>query len=532
MKTPNPDSNPSRPWASSLLRKACGLLALPLFAAWSVPSASAYTVPNTSDLLFSANTDSLPASGNTGNWAATTPAAGIFNTIGTPTVDSVGTTPVKWEKNVAYGTGYYNTWTWTSPVAVNGVSAVAVVKPVRIATNLRGWTPVIDVLFGAFRLGVLNDTGVVILTRSNPSGTQTQVNSSTAIPDGQSTVLSAVVQPDGSYQVWANGTSIMTGTALTGGVTSLVNGARRLVCVGCSQDDTSATLNGDIGDVLMWKVALAPADRTALENDLMAKFHAGASYPANTITASSTGTGGTISPTGSATVQYEADKTYTITSSFGYSVDVVVDGVSQGSIGSYTFNDVVAAHTIAANYTLRPTRTISGTVTAATGGAPVSGATVSVRYTSGAMASQTATSDASGNYTMTVPTGTYYVCASKTAYLISAESATNATGDQTINFSLAQKLHLNGAVRNIPQMENLLFAADTNDMGAVGTQGNWPTLYCTYPGISTLTAIVSPLVQKQRGLKYDYNLRADNDGYRLNTASVQNSIPTSGASVV
>ena len=33
MKTPNPQSNSSRPWANFLLRKACGLLSLPLLAA-------------------------------------------------------------------------------------------------------------------------------------------------------------------------------------------------------------------------------------------------------------------------------------------------------------------------------------------------------------------------------------------------------------------------------------------------------------------------------------------------------------------
>ena len=57
-----------------------------------------------------------------------------------------------------------------------------------------------------------------------------------------------------------------------------------------------------------------------------------------------------------------------------YSADVVVDSVSQGDIGTYTFTDVVAAHTITVNYSALPTRTISGNVSAAAGG----GATVSV----------------------------------------------------------------------------------------------------------------------------------------------------------
>jgi hypothetical protein len=199
------------------------------------------------------------------------------------------------------------------------------------------------------------------------------VDSTTSLPEGQSTVLSAVVQPNGSYEVWANGVSIMTGGALSGGVTSLTNGTRRLVCIGTSQDDTSATFNGNIGDVFMWKVALDSTSRTTLEADLMAKFRAGAAFLPGTITPSSSGGGGSISPAVATTVQYEADQTFTITRNFGYVVDVVVDGVSQGNIDSYTFNDSVGDHTIAANFSALPTRTISGNVVAAPGGGAAGG---------------------------------------------------------------------------------------------------------------------------------------------------------------
>ena len=77
----------------------------------------------------------------------------------------------------------------------------------------------------------------------------------------------------------------------------------------------------------------------------MAKFHAGASYPAKTITASTYRGGGTISPTGAVSVPYEADQTFTITKNYGYAADVVVDGVSQGDISSYTFTAVTAERT-------------------------------------------------------------------------------------------------------------------------------------------------------------------------------------------
>ncbi len=62
----------------------------------------------------------------------------------------------------------------------------------------------------------------------------------------------------------------------------------------------------------------------------------------------SAGTGGTISPTGAVSVDYGANQPFTITANTGYSIsNVTVDGVSQGAISSYTFNNVTAAHTIA-----------------------------------------------------------------------------------------------------------------------------------------------------------------------------------------
>ncbi len=45
--------------------------------------------------------------------------------------------------------------------------------------------------------------------------------------------------------------------------------------------------------------------------------------------------------------------------------DVVVDGVSQGPIGTYTFSNVTAAHTIAATFEVN---TYTLTYTAGTGG--------------------------------------------------------------------------------------------------------------------------------------------------------------------
>src|SRR5262249_13937407 len=67
------------------------------------------------------------------------------------------------------------------------------------------------------------------------------------------------------------------------------------------------------------------------------------------ITASA-GAGGTIAP-GSVSVACGGSQTYTITPGSCASIqDVVVDGVSQGAIASYTFSNVTANHTISATF--------------------------------------------------------------------------------------------------------------------------------------------------------------------------------------
>lgn len=67
-----------------------------------------------------------------------------------------------------------------------------------------------------------------------------------------------------------------------------------------------------------------------------------------TITAS-VGTGGNITPSGATTVLEGGLQTYTISADPGYKIkDVKVDGVSQGAITTYTFNNVTSNHTIEA----------------------------------------------------------------------------------------------------------------------------------------------------------------------------------------
>ncbi len=70
----------------------------------------------------------------------------------------------------------------------------------------------------------------------------------------------------------------------------------------------------------------------------------------HTITATA-GTGGTISPSGSVAVNNGESKTFIITPNSNYSIaEVKVDGVSQGIIASYTFENITANHTISATF--------------------------------------------------------------------------------------------------------------------------------------------------------------------------------------
>jgi hypothetical protein len=83
----------------------------------------------------------------------------------------------------------------------------------------------------------------------------------------------------------------------------------------------------------------------------------------------STGTGGSISPTGSVNVNQGASQGFTISPNSGYTIaDVKADGISVGPVASYTFSNVSANHTIAAAFaantcTLSTTKTGTGTGT-------------------------------------------------------------------------------------------------------------------------------------------------------------------------
>lgn len=308
---------------------------------------STRNIPKTTNLLFSVVTESLPASGVTGNWATYQPAGLTLTAMNNPTVEILG--GVKWEKNVADGPGY-RLGTYTAPIPVNGASIVVAAKPNRTPSN--NWDSIVDIFYYQLVFGLRNDTGQINVRRNG------SLDFSTAtIPNGQVTILSLVVQPNGQYRVWANGLPIYTNnnlsamTALTNGV---AGGYANAINVGRNDPDGWTTFNGNIGDVFVYTNALADAERMALEADLTSKFLS-TDY---TVTVTS-GAGGYVNPSATVLINPGGAQTFTITPLAGYAVtNVVVDGLSRGATNSWTFANVTANHTLSASFALLPPPTL------------------------------------------------------------------------------------------------------------------------------------------------------------------------------
>ncbi|MBI1807871.1 MAG: T9SS type A sorting domain-containing protein [Ignavibacteria bacterium] len=89
--------------------------------------------------------------------------------------------------------------------------------------------------------------------------------------------------------------------------------------------------------------------------------------PSYTLTASA-GSNGSITPSGVVVVSSGENQSFTVIPNTGYHVDsVIVDGINQGGVTSYTFTNVTANHTISAKfaintYTLTASASVNGSI--------------------------------------------------------------------------------------------------------------------------------------------------------------------------
>ena len=112
------------------------------------------------------------------------------------------------------------------------------------------------------------------------------------------------------------------------------------------------------------------------------------------------GLNGSITPSTPQTVNYGDSITFTIAADIGYHItDVGVDGVSQGAIGSYTFSNVAANHTITANFGLDTPLSYTLSITTAGTGSGVVTPTVGVyTYTAGTVITLTASANLASSF--------------------------------------------------------------------------------------------------------------------------------------
>lgn len=400
------------------------------------------------DLLFAARSSTYPGSGN---WPAFFPSGAVLNPIGAPTSETINSQA--WIRNFrATSTAFRLPGPdagsrWKTAIPVNGVSVVVAVRPIR--NNIGdSWNSVVDIFYNRLVLGVRNNNGQVLVWRNGAffdSG-------ATTIPNGQITVLSLVVQPDGTFKVFANGTEIMnvaatsTMTALEPNWNGTNDGFWQYINVGRNDPDGWPAFNGNIGDVRVYKSAITDTKRTNLEAELTTKYGTATTY---TIAASA-GAGGSISPSGNVEVPQGADQSFTITPAYGNLLDeIVVDGVSEGPLTSYTFTNVTANRSIVANFI--PLPTISGVVTASATSTPIFSAQVSMSTNpDGSAPLEVALTDSLGVYQLAPPdeTGTYYLIARKGGYVSSSVLTVVMTGVSAPNknFALANSTTLDPLV--------------------------------------------------------------------------------------
>ena len=222
------------------------------------PKAS--TIPCKNELILACSSCSLSLGKTPGGWPAWFPENKTFEKIANPEVIAID--GIKFSKNLYLNGDGYSAGSYASPIACRGASIVAVVKPCRFGSADLNWQSVVDIFYDRLVLGVMNSTGKVVVRRNGSID-----YSDVSIPDGQTTILSLVVQPDGKYKVFANGSEIMSNQT-TSTFTTLEPGNFKTISIGRNGPDSWTTFNGAIGDVLIYKTALTDSERIGLETNI------------------------------------------------------------------------------------------------------------------------------------------------------------------------------------------------------------------------------------------------------------------------
>ncbi|MCW3996390.1 MAG: hypothetical protein NWE98_09640, partial [Candidatus Bathyarchaeota archaeon] len=183
----------------------------------------------------------------------------------------------------------------------------------------------------------------------NPVNTEGTVTTSTITMSAPHTVAFASVT---QYMVTYASAPVIGGTTDPSGTNVWVDSGSHPISATPNPTYTFKTWSSDTGQITF---------ETATSASTTANINGPGTITANfmlneyTITPSA-GIGGSISPNTPQTVIYGEDSPlFTITPDAGYHIfDVLVDGVSQGAITTYTFTNVIADHTIHAVFAQNP----------------------------------------------------------------------------------------------------------------------------------------------------------------------------------
>ncbi len=171
-----------------------------------------------------------------------------------------------------------------------------------------------------------------------------------------------------SFTTEAIATFIITASTAGGNGSITPSGAVMLVSGATQTFSITPNAGYQIADVLVDGVSVGAVASYAFTN-VTANHTISASFSiiTNTITATVSSGSGSISPSGSMTVNYGASQTFTFTPATGYSVaGVLADGVSVGAVTSYTFNNVTTSHTISVSFSI-DAFTVTSSVTGSNG---------------------------------------------------------------------------------------------------------------------------------------------------------------------
>lgn len=163
---------------------------------------------------------------------------------------------------------------------------------------------------------------------------------------------------------------------------TIIPAVKQLVPKGNNQDFNMTANSGYyLSEVKVDGIKKDITDRAAMAyafSNVSASHRIAARFVANPTITATANAGGSITPLGKTSVEYNGSQSYDMTPDTGYDlVDVKVDGVTQGPIASYGFSNVIIKHRIAAKFRIK---TYNITASAASSGGRISPASITAKH--------------------------------------------------------------------------------------------------------------------------------------------------------